>query len=275
MPKHLPLMVLLVLCLGSQAFAQDNYEIQVYDSETVPRGVTMLEFHSNFTVEGRKQVENGVAPTHHSLHETLEITHGFTPWFEVGFYVFSSIQPDSGWNWVGDHVRPRITAPESWHLPVGLSLSQEIGYQRRKFSEDSWTYELRPIVDKKIGRWYLSFNPAFGKSIHGLNQDRGFDFSPNAKVSFDFTKKITGGLEYYGGLGPVPDFDKLSNQSQQFFPSIDLNLSPKWEFNFGAGVGVTRSTDRLILKFIIGRRFSWGGERKPGLGKGQPPSQKN
>lgn len=271
--SFLLLLVTVGLAVGGYAHAQDNYEIQVYDAETVPQGSTMFEFHTNFTVDGQKQVVNGVAPTNHAVHETLEITHGFTPWFEVGFYVFSSIQPDDGWNWVGDHIRPRIAAPESWHLPVGLSLSQEIGYQRRKFSEDSWTYELRPIIDKKLGRWYLAFNPAFGKSIHGLNQDRGFDFSPNVKVSFDFTRKITGGLEYYGSVGPATSFDPLSQQSQQFFPAIDLNLSPNWEVNFGAGVGVTRSTDRLILKCIIGRRFTWG-EHKPRRGKGQAPSQK-
>ncbi len=262
MPKCFLALAVLLLCLSSQAHAQDNYEIQVYGAETVAPGNTMVEIHSNFTVEGSKQAENGVAPTNHAMHETLEITHGFTSWFEVGFYVFSSIQPDGGWQWVGDHIRPRIAAPESWHLPVGLSLSQEIGYQRRKFSEDSWNYELRPIIDKKLGRWYLAFNPSLEKSIHGLNQDRGFEFSPNVKVSFDFTKKISGGLEYYGGLGPVTDFDRFSDQSQQFFPSVDLNLSPNWEFNFGAGVGVTRSTDHLILKCIVGRRFSWGRTRK-------------
>jgi hypothetical protein len=270
MPKYLLPVALLVLCLGSRAHSQDNYEIQVYGADTVSPGMTMVEIHSNFTVDGSKHVENGVAPTNHAMHETLEITHGFTPWFEVGFYVFSSIQPDGGWQWVGDHIRPRIAAPQSWHLPVGLSLSQEIGYQRRKFSEDTWNYELRPIIDKQIGRWYLAFNPSLEKSIHGVNQDRGFAFSPNVKVSFDFTKKIAGGLEYYGGLGPITDFDRLSSQSQQFFPSIDLNLSPNWEFNFGAGVGVTRSTDRLILKCIVGRRFSWGGMHRSIASKAQP-----
>jgi hypothetical protein len=254
--------VLVVLCLDGLARGQDNYEIQVYGADTVPRGVTMVEIHSNFTVDGRRETENGVAPTHHAMHETLELTHGFNDWFEVGFYVFSSIQPDGGWQWVGDHIRPRLAAPASWHLPVGLSLSQEIGYQRRKFSEDSWNYELRPIIDKKIGPWYFAFNPAFEKSIHGLNQRQGFEFSPNVKASFDFTKKITGGLEYYGGFGPVDAFDRFSDQSQQFFPSIDLNLSPNWEFNFGVGVGVTRATDHLILKCIVGRRFSWGGAHK-------------
>ncbi len=28
--------------------------------------------------------------TEHQLHETLEITHGFGDWFELGFYVFIS-----------------------------------------------------------------------------------------------------------------------------------------------------------------------------------------
>jgi hypothetical protein len=31
------------------------------------------------------------------MHETLEITYGWTDWFETGFYVFSSIQPNDGW----------------------------------------------------------------------------------------------------------------------------------------------------------------------------------
>jgi hypothetical protein len=41
------------------------------------------------------------------------------------------------------------------------------------------------------------------------------------------------------------------------FPSIDVDFGPQWEFNFGVGVGATRSTDHLIVKCIVGRRFSW------------------
>ena len=117
--------------------AQDDYEIQVYASETVPVGKTMVELHNNYTIEGERQTVNGVFPSYHAFHETLEITQGLTPWFETGFYVFSSIQPGKGWEWVGDHLRPRVRVPEEWHWPVGLSLSTEVGYQRRSFSEDT------------------------------------------------------------------------------------------------------------------------------------------
>jgi hypothetical protein len=117
--------------------AQGNYEVQVYGSDLVPPNVTMVELHSNFTASGQKQVIDGALPTNHAEHETVEITHGFDQWFELGFYQFTSIQPDGSWNWVGTHIRPRIAIPDSYGLPVGLSLSMEVGYQRASFSADT------------------------------------------------------------------------------------------------------------------------------------------
>ena len=246
----------LSLC-AMQLHAQDNYEIQVYSADTVDPAATMVEFHTNFTAQGSKTAVNGVAPTNRAVHETIEITQGWNKWFETGFYIFTSARSGDGWDWVGDHIRPRFRIPEDWRWPVGLSLSNEVGYQRRKFSEDTWTWEMRPIIDKKAGKWYLSFNPTIDKALHGPNVSRGFEFSPNAKVSYDFSKVVSGGLEYYGAIGPIGSFDPLADQQQQFFPVIDLNVSPDWELNFGAGWCATRSTDHLIIKAIIGRRFSW------------------
>jgi hypothetical protein len=235
--------------------AQDNYEIQVYPSETVARGRTMVELHSNFTFKGSKEKVDGVEPTNHALHETLEITQGITSNFEIGFYVFTSVRSGLGWDWVGDHIRPRISIPKSWHWPVGVSISSEIGYQRPIYSANTWSVEIRPIIDKELGRWYLSFNPTFERAIKGPDESRGFEFSPNLKVGYDFTRKISGGFEYYGALGPVSSIDPGREQEHQIFPVIDLNLSPDWEINFGIGFGLTGRTDHLILKLILGRRF--------------------
>jgi hypothetical protein len=243
------------LLLCGAAFAQGNYEVQVYGSELVKPGSTMVELHSNFTVQGSKTTDDGTLPTNHQWHETVEITRGFNEWFETGFYIFTSHQPGGTFEWVGDHIRPRISVPEQYHLPVGLSLSNEIGYQRARFSADTWTWEIRPIVDKKLGPWYLSFNPTFDRSFHGPSVSQGFVFSPNFKWSYDVNKRISAGMEYYGSMGPVTGFDPLRNQEQQILPAIDLNLGDRWEFNFGVGVGVTQSTDHLLVKMILGRRF--------------------
>ncbi len=250
--------------LCAKGRAQDNYEIQVYGSETVAPKTTMVELHSNYTVNGSKAVPgsryaaDGTYPTTHAEHETVEITQGLTRWSELGFYLFTSVSRETGYQWVGDHLRPRVRAPENWHWPVGASMSLEFGYQRARFSPDTWTLEIRPIVDKQVGRWYYAFNPAMDKSFNGPGQAQGLTFSPNVKVSYDFTKKITGGLEYYAAYGELGSFDSLHDQQQQFFPAIDLNVSPKWEINFGVGIGPTSATDRWIVKGIIGRRFTFG-----------------
>lgn len=251
-----------VLC--ARGAAQDNYEIQVYGSETVAPKNTMVELHSNYTINGSKALpgsryaEDGTFPTTHAEHETVEITQGLTKWSELGFYIFTSVSRETGYQWVGDHLRPRVRVPEIWHWPVGASMSLEFGYQRARFSPDTWTLEIRPIVDKQVGRWYFALNPTMDKSFHGPGQVQGLTFSPNVKVSYDFTKKITGGLEYYAAYGELGSFDSLHDQQQQFFPAIDLNVSPKWEINFGVGIGPTSATDRWIVKGIIGRRFTFG-----------------
>src|SRR5438270_5264846 len=63
----------LMLASAGVASAQDNYEIQVYPYETVPKGATMLELHSNYTAIGRAEPLNGVSATNHAVHETVEI----------------------------------------------------------------------------------------------------------------------------------------------------------------------------------------------------------
>ena len=76
--------------------AQANYEIQVYPSETADKNTTFFELHSNFTGSGStgacafSTLSPCMYPTDHQLHETVEITHGFSDIFEVGFYFFTS-----------------------------------------------------------------------------------------------------------------------------------------------------------------------------------------
>jgi hypothetical protein len=259
MRRGMPSWVFILCCLlSAAAAAQENYEIQVYASPTVPKGYTMFETHTNFVFEGSKNFSGSVRPTNHALHETIEITHGWNSWFETGFYAFFSASEPFGFNWVGDHIRPRVRAPDSWHWPVGASLSIEMGYTRPEYSADTWTMEIRPIVDKDLGRWYLAFNPTMERSFHGPSVSSGLVFSPNAKASFQTTKKIALGVEYYGSLGPLSGFDPIAQQQQQIFPVIDLDFGEDWEFNFGVGVGLTGATDHLIAKMIVGRRFSWG-----------------
>jgi len=244
-----------LLIISGSAFAQDNYEIQVYESALVPKGITMVELHSNYTLNGFKDTIQGVLPTHHALHETVEITHGFSSWLEVGFYQFLTRNEGMAPAYVGNHIRPRLAVPESFKLPVGLSLSAEFGYQDKRYSADTWTLEIRPIIDKTIGRIYIGFNPVFDYSFSGVNQQKAPQFAPNIRLSVKIVHWLKAGLEYYNTMGPVNHFDELSHQPHQLALAFDLDISPLWEINIGYVKGLTPYVESDIIKLIIGRKF--------------------
>ncbi|MGA8042016.1 MAG: hypothetical protein WCA37_04370, partial [Terracidiphilus sp.] len=196
----------------SVARAQDNYEIQVYPSETMDPGVLLVELHSNYTVQGGTTTEYGMLPTQGQEHETVEFTQGINDWSEVGFYVFTSAKNGNGVQWVGDHIRPRVRVPPSWHWPVGVSVSNEIGYARAAYANPTWSWEIMPIVDQTVGKWYWAVNTSMDWGIHptGLPPgtsaaerayyDRvvspsGLTFGPAASVTFQPAKVINFGFE--------------------------------------------------------------------------------
>jgi hypothetical protein len=265
--------------MASAACAQDNYEIQVYPSETMEPGVLLTELHSNYTVEGSTTTQFGMLPTQGQEHETVEFTQGVNDWSEVGFYIFTEEKNGTGIQWVGDHIRPRVRVPLSWHWPVGVSVSNEIGYARAAYSNPTWSWQIMPIVDQTLGKWYWSVNTTMNWGIHptGLPlgtsaaekqyyyrvvSPRGMTFGPAATVTYQPAKTFNFGVEYYGYWGEFGHFLSLHNQQHQIFPVVNLFVSPKWEINFGAGWGATASTDHLIVKGIVGYYFDWGKHKK-------------
>ena len=234
---------------------ENNFEIIVHPSETVEAGHVTVELHSNTAVSGTTQRTEGVVPTQHALNESLEIAYGFTSWFETAVYSAVNMQPGMDGHWVGERIFPRVRVPESWGLPVGLGFGTAITYQRPLFSTDMWTIEILPIIDKRWGPWYLSANPGVGRSLKGETTSRGWEFSPSFKGSYDITREVAVGFEYYSSLGPLRGFDPIRDQQHTLFSAVDLNLGPDWELNFGAGIGLTGASDVLVLKMILGRRF--------------------
>jgi hypothetical protein len=262
------------LLFAPGAHAQDNYEIQVYASETMAPKTLLVELHSNFTVEGSATTQFGMLPTNHQEHETIELTEGINDWSEIGFYIFTAEKSGNGIQWAGDHIRPRVRVPPKWHWPVGVSLSSEFGYVRPAFGNPTWSWQIMPIVDQTIGRWYWAVNGAMVWDVHVVHPPSNFTpeqkqiyyrdvapravtFGPAASVTYAPSKYFNFGMEYYSYYGQWGNFVALHNQQQQIFPVVNLFVSPKWEINFGAGWGATAGTDHLIVKCIIGRSFDW------------------
>jgi hypothetical protein len=236
-------------CLPS--FSQTNYEIQVYASELVKPQQTMFELHSNTTL---KKVSDDHLFSQNYFRETVEITHGFNKWFELGSYLFTDMGSEGSTAIVGVHLRPRFAIPAEYNLPVGISLSTEFGYVRGIYSYPSWTLEFRSIIDKKWNSLYLALNPVIALSDDN-HKILPAEFEFDMKTSVDVSKKIAMGIEYYGGYGAFNDFLPYRQQQHQVFGVIDVDFGPQWEFNSGLGWSLNQASDRLIIKFIFGRRF--------------------
>jgi len=252
------LFVVVLLLAYHLNHAQDNYEIQVYGSQTQLPKSSIFELHSNYTFSGEKNTVDGVLPSHHALHETLEITTGITPIFEIGVYLFTAWLPDHGYQVVGTHLRPRVMAPKKWDWPVGVSLSMEVGYQKPEYSASTWSLEIRPIVDKQWDKFYISFNPTLGISLKSQYDKSTPTFEPNLKLMYSFFKNAGFGVEYYGNVGYVNDLNEFPQQEDAIFITYDLLNNAKWELNVGAGFGVTSATDPFVFKVLVGRRVNWG-----------------
>jgi len=250
--RHLlPFLSLLFFC--QLLSAQENYEIQVYESGLTPAANTMFELHSNTTL---KRVKSDNLFSSDYFRETVEITHGFSKWLELGSYLFTNIGIKGSTDIVGVHLRPRISIPEDAGLPIGLSLSSEIGYVKRKYSDNSWSVELRPIIDKRWNKLLIAMNAVFSVGLD-RNTSKKPDLGSAFKISYDVTSKIAAGLEYYGGYGPLNEMSPANLQQHLLFGSLDVDFGPMWEFNSGLGWSLNDASDRLIIKFILGRRFAF------------------
>jgi len=229
--------------------AQENYEVQIYSSPTMPKKTTIFELHSNISPIGPKNESN----FSHPVHETLEVTTGLFDNFELGFYMFTRIN-NGTYNYMGSHIRPRITIPTSWNWFMGASLSIEGGFVKSEITNvyDA-DYEIRPIFDKTIGNNYFSVNP----TIDGSFKTKEVGFSPNVKYSYAVNPKYSLGIEYYGVTGNPFRWDSYDIQTHQFYLVTDLYLNPNYEFQFGVGHGSTLSSDVWNVKLILGQRVSW------------------
>lgn len=250
--------ILLFLPLALFLRAQDPFEIQVYEYETVPKGVWSLETHTNFTFRGTKTPEGTVAPSNNQFHLTYELTRGITEHFEFAGYLLLSRRPGTlgnGFEYAGAHIRPRYSIPESVGLPVKASISVEVGWPVKQYDESMVTLEVRPILERSFGKFQFDFNPTIGRGFRGVGGPKEWEFEPSARVAYEATKKLDLSLEYYGATGRVFHPLTLNEQAHIFTPGADIKLRENVVFNVGFGIASTPAGNQIVLKTRLGVEF--------------------
>jgi hypothetical protein len=191
---------------------------------------------------------------------TGELTGGITDNISLGFMLLSAARPGGpGLEYGGWRVLPHFYAPKSWPLPADLGLVTEFSFQRTTYEENSRRVEIRPIIEKDIGRFQVDLNPVFERALHGPGVSQGWGFEPAFRVAYEWNERFSPSLEYYSSDGPIPSFLPLQQQIHQIYPGGDVKLTKNLLLNLGIGVGLTSTADRLIYKSRL--EYSFGRKR--------------
>jgi len=243
-----------LFALGGRAFAIDFYEIQIYPTDTTPKGVLQLELHSNsVTTATGSEAHQQLNP--YQVHETLEATYGVTPHLEIGQYLCTAKLGNGDYEYAGSRTKVHfgLADSDSWPLQFGGNL--ELDYMRRAAEENPLSLEMRPIVQKRFGKLWIIANFAFEKPFRGPGTHQGFTLAPSGEISYDLMSWVSAALEYYGDMGALEHLPSVQDQQHFLVPALDFYLYPKLELNLGVGFGLTRASNGVFIKSIVGWSF--------------------
>jgi hypothetical protein len=239
------------------AGAIDFYEIQIYPTETTPPGILSLELHSNSTISATgAEAHSQIDP--YQIHETLEGTYGLTPHIEIGQYLATAKLSNGEYEYAGSRTKCHfgISATDLWPIRFGGNL--ELDYMRRAAEDQPLTLEMRPIIESSFGGFLFIANLAFEKPFRGPGTHQGVTFAPSGQISYRLLPWLEPAVEYYGDMGAVTYLPAVQQQQHFIVPTINLFLVPQLEVNAGVGYGLTRASNGIFLKAILGWDFDVG-----------------
>ncbi len=244
-----------LLCVASLAAlqAQDPFEINVYEYEPLPLGSYTYEAHVNYVLEGTHHYDGRLAPSYQQLHFSSELTAGLSESFAAGFVLLTAKREGGVEEYAGWRVVPHFYAPLSWSLPFRFGLVAEFSSQSTTYEENSKQLEIRPIIEKRVGRLDLDLNPVFSHSLGSSSAKEGWVFEPAARIGWKMGPALRPSLEYYGTW----NLPMLRNSVHQILPGADLRLGKDLTWSFGLGWS-NDPANRLVVKsrfeFEFGRK---------------------
>jgi len=243
----------LVLVCVRPALAQTD-EIQVYDATIADEGQFEVEFHNNFTPDGRKTADHpgGVVPNH-AWNGVPEFSYGVTEWFEAGLYLpVYTITKDGRAELDSAKIRGLFVTPYAAQRTFFYGVNFELSYNGLHWERTRLSGEVRPIAGLHLGDWDLIVNPIVDTDFKGVGR---LDFAPAERVAYNFSPVWAVAVEHYADFGQFADLDSVPNQSQTLFGVVDYKQEDQFNVEFGVGHGFTHASDDVVLKLMIGLDF--------------------
>jgi hypothetical protein len=231
--------------------AKATDEIQVYNAGIAAPGQLTIQQHLNYVANGLKDPPYpGGLVSHHSLNGTPEFAYGLTDWWEVGLYLPFAVQ-DQRFYSDAFKLRTLFVSPAAEQRNFFYGVNFEFSNETPRFAQTRFAMEIRPIIGIRNAEYEFIVNPivdiGFGKYGEA-------DFAPAARLARKFGPDLFAGFEYYADFGKIGTFPRLGEQQHTLFAVTDFKLGI-FDVNFGVGYGLTPSSDRFVVKSIIGYAF--------------------
>ncbi len=244
-----------IVFAGSEAFAIDFYEIQIYPTETDPQYHLQVELHSNSTTTAVGQEAQGQIDPY-QIHETIETTYGLLPYLEIGQYFCTAKLDDGHYEYAGSRTKVHFGIPQTKDWPVSFGGNLELDYMRHAAEEQPFTLEMRPIAETHLGKLMLVLNLPFEKPFSGPGTHNGVTISPQGEIEYhDLFWWLSPAVEYYADMGPIRSLPSVQHQQHFIVPALDFTFLNQLELNLGVGIGLTRASNGTFVKTIVGWTF--------------------
>jgi hypothetical protein len=222
-------------------------EVQVYLDDFADVGKPGLDLHTNYVTSGQR-------PTNHQFRVTPEFSYGINPNWEVTAYWLTVKDPGGSFQTDGMKLRTRWRpkAP-SEDSPFYWAVNFEVGQLAKRFYPDETSGEIKLIGVWRIDPWTLVINFDFDRSLK-KHPVQAATSEVDTKIAYQIREGLQVGIENYAFLGTMHFDPSQSQNSQANYLAADFNLG-KWDFNVGIGHVSGQSTDKTVLKAIIGVPF--------------------
>ena len=238
-------------CLALAQPAQATDEIQVYNAGIAAPGQLTIQQHLNYVELGIKDPPfPGGLVSHHSLNGTPEFAYGVTDWWELGLYLPFSIQDQKFYS-DSFKLRTLFVSPRAEQSSFFYGVNFEFSNETPPFAQTRFAMEIRPIIGIRQSDYEFIVNPIVDI---GFGRYGETDFAPAVRLAHKLRDDIWLGLEYYSDFGKIGDFKTVDEQQHTLFAVADFKAGI-FDVNLGVGYGLTPSSDRFVVKTIVGYAF--------------------
>jgi hypothetical protein len=244
--------ILLLAALPAGARAQTD-EIQIYDATIAEPGHFEATLHNNFAPDGLRQPAfPGGTISNHSWNGGLETAYGVADWWELGLYLPVYTYARDTLQFDGGKLRTLFVVPDAAHQTFFYGVNFELSINNKHWEDHSPSLEIRPILGLHLGKWDLIWNPIVDSGFNGLGHAT---FAPAERVAYNITDSYAVAVEHYAAYGSIKAATPFNQSYQELFAVADYKFNEANSVEFGAGFGLTRSSDRVLLKLIINHSF--------------------